>query len=411
MDVKRVVIDSQVCVLAYDMYGNKVIEEHIQPSCSCLLSISFSRDPNQRFDHYMLLAHQGGSFEGTANTKPGRNRSVPDTLIVSKLVETQARDYVIMTDAGIVLNDAATSTLRTQLLWVSALMMIVSLIYTLLFSHKISDPMAQMNEAAKKLAAGDYGVSFKSSGYREVTELAQTLNYAASELSKVELLRRELIANVSHDLRTPLTLITGYAEMIRDIPDEVTAENIQVIIDEANRLTGLVGDLLDLSRLQAGAQSLNREVFSLTGFISGIIMRYEAFTDKNGFVIEFNHDRDVPVYADRAMTGQVVYNLINNAINYSGESRRIIVNQRTGPGRVRLEVVDFGVGIPKEQIAHIWDRYYKVEGGHVRAQVGSGLGLSIVKNVLEMHSADFGVESDEGQGSTFWFEMDIEQDG
>ena len=153
-------------------------------------------------------------------------------------------------------------------------------------------------------------------GYLEIEELSNTLNYAAKELSKVESLRRELIANMSHDLRTPLTMISGYGEVMRDIPGENTAENVQIIIDETKRLTNLVNDMLDLSKLQAGAQEINSSSFNITEEIEHIIARYDKLLTNKDFTIQFQYDKPVFVKADIIKINQVIYNLINNAINY-----------------------------------------------------------------------------------------------
>jgi signal transduction histidine kinase len=289
------------------------------------------------------------------------------------------------------------------------LMLVVAMTIASYISRSISKPLSQMNEAAQLLAKGNYEVSFHAEGFSEVAELSSSLNYAASELSKVESLRKELIANVSHDLRTPLTMITGYAEIIRDIPDENTPENVQIIIDEANRLSLLVNDLLDLSKIQAGAQSLTLSRFSLTEMIDQILTRYNALVESQGYTIKFtNKVQDaVMVSADETKLNQVVYNLVNNALNYSGIDKAVeITLSLTAEGKVRIEVIDNGPGIAEEMIPYIWERYYKVDkGGHLRAEIGTGLGLSIVKTILEMHSASFGVNSTLGEGSTFWFEL------
>lgn len=152
-------------------------------------------------------------------------------------------------------------------------------------------------------------------------ELAATLNYAAAELSKVEDLRRELIANVSHDLRTPLTMISGYAEVMRDIPGENTPENVQIVIDEANRLTGIVNDLLDLSKLQAGALTLTVSEFNLTEDIRNTLHRYDKLAD---FSFPFTYDRTVYVCADQLKISQVLYNLVNNASTIRAGTRPCI---------------------------------------------------------------------------------------
>ena len=231
-----------------------------------------------------------------------------------------------------------------------------------------------------------------------------SLNVAAVELSKVETLRRDLIANVSHDLRTPLTMITGYAEVMRDLPGENTPENVQIIIDEATRLTTLVNDLLDLSKLQSGTVTLAPTSFSLTECIRTILHRYDKLID---YQFDFQYDRDVEVIADELKITQVVYNLINNAVTYTGEDKKITLRQLVMEDRVRIEVSDTGEGIPEDKLQDIWERYDKVDKEHKRAQVGTGLGLSIVKTVIDLHGGTYGVQSALGQGSTFWFELPL----
>ena len=257
------------------------------------------------------------------------------------------------------------------------------------------------------MAKGKYDITFPNNGYREIAELGDTLNYAATELSKTEELRRELIANVSHDLRTPLTMITGYGEVMRDLPGENTPENVQIIIDEAKRLTDLVNDMLDISKLQSGTQTLKLERFSLTETIQDTMLRYHKLTEHDGYQISFLYRENVFVTADQLRISQVVYNLINNAIVYTGEDKKIEVSQTVYDDKVRISVTDTGEGIEQDMLPLIWDRYYKVDKTHKRAVVGTGLGLSIVKSTVELHGGTCGVTSQKGVGSTFWFELKI----
>ena len=269
-----------------------------------------------------------------------------------------------------------------------------------------SQPIIKINRSAKALGSGNYQVTFDENGYQEISELARALNYAARELSKVENLQRELIANISHDLRTPLTMITGYSEVMRDLPGENTPENVQVIIDEAKRLTTLVNDVLDISKLQSGTQTLHRTDFSLTESIRKILERYTKLVD---YDISFLAEQDVWVYADELKISQVIYNLINNAITHTGPDKKVTITQTLlsgSPQRVRIAVTDTGEGLEEDKLQDIWERYYKVDKTHKRAQVGTGLGLSIVKTVLDLHGgASYGVDSTLGHGSTFWFEL------
>lgn len=300
--------------------------------------------------------------------------------------------------------DATVNTLRVQLLYLTVIMLVLALLLALFLSKRISKPIIHINESAKILGTGNYNVTFDESGYKEIEELARTMNYAAKELSKTEALRQELIANISHDLRTPLTMITGYSEVMRDLPGENTPENVQIIIDEAMRLTTLVNDVLDLSKLQSGTQPMNRSDFNLTNSVRTILQRYAKLTD---YDITFEADRDVAVNADELKISQVLYNLVNNAITYTGSDKKVEIKQVVTDGKVRISVRDTGEGIPQDKLNDIWDRYYKVDKAHKRAQIGTGLGLSIVKSILDMHGGAYGVQSQEGVGSVFWFELSV----
>lgn len=304
--------------------------------------------------------------------------------------------------------NATVETLRIQLAYISVIMLILSVIMAFLISKWVSKPIEQLNESARKLGQGDYEVTFLSGGYSEISELAVTLDHAAKELAKTNNLRRELIANVSHDLRTPLTLISGYSEMIRDLPNENKPENMQVIIDESNRLISLVNNLLDLSQLESGTVGMNFVTFDLTEETKKIIHRFSQLRDQEGYSIPFEPDQNLQVYADPERIAQVIYNFLINALTHTGEDKLVTVRQTIKDGKVLLEVVDTGIGIEPENTKDIWERYYKVDKVHKRSEMGTGLGLSIVKSILDQHpGVEYGVESEPGQGSTFWFSLPI----
>ena len=345
------------------------------------------------------------------NDEYGRPVRIPTKnirLVYISLAETANHErYMILLDTSMQPLDSTVETLATQYIWISAITLIVAVITVLLLYRRISKPLIRMNESAKLLAQGKYDVEFSGAGYRETRELAATLNYASHELSRLDSLQKELIANISHDLRTPLTMIKGYGEVMRDLPGENTPENIQVIIDETTRLSELVNDLLDLSRIQSGTTITALTVCDLTAAVREVLHRYDTLTKHNGYYIDFEADCTAYVEADRGMLLQVLYNLINNAINYTGEDKRVTVTQTVIEGRVRISVRDTGAGISPEEMPLIWDRYYKVDKVHRRAMIGTGLGLSIVKGILEKHGAAYGVNSTLGAGSTFWFELPV----
>ncbi len=317
--------------------------------------------------------------------------------------------YLILLNSELEPLNATVQTLKTQFWMIAFILLWGALILAALISRNISDPIKKMNKAAKRLATGRYDADFRAEGYREVAELSESLTHASEQLAQNDTLQKELIANISHDLRTPLTMIKGYSEVMRDIPDENTPENVQVIIDETERLAELVSDLLDLSKLQAGTRAPALEELDLTALIRATMFRFDKLMRQDGYRVEFEADCSVTVRADRTMLLQVIYNLTSNAVNYTGEDKLVRLTQAlSGDGRrVRVSVTDSGAGIPPEQIPLIWDRYYKVDKVHRRAMIGTGLGLSIVKQILEAHHTTYGVESKLGEGSTFWFELPV----
>lgn len=352
----------------------------------------------------------GGFFEGNFRGEPPRmDTEGAQILVCAQIIQSQSGEHLAVLKSRMTPVTSTVDTLRIQLLIITALLVVFAVIFAATVSSKISKPIAKTNEGAKELARQNYNVHFEAEGCKEICELSETLNIAATELSAVDNLRRELIANISHDLRTPLTMISGYAEVMRDIPGENTGENLQVIIDESRHLSQLVSDLLDLSKLEAQNVPLSVEEFCLTDCIREIFSRYAKLISQQSFVLEFVCDEDVWVQGDRLRLGQVIYNLINNAINYAGEDKTVIVRQIVSSNKVKIEVEDHGKGIEKEDLQYIWDRYYRVDKEHKSAVVGTGLGLSIVKNILLLHKARFGVKSALGRGSTFWFELEVSE--
>jgi len=341
------------------------------------------------------------------NVPPPTDNQMTSLIFCRQVTLDNGTSAVILLNTMLSPVTATVDTLRIQLIYVSLILIALSLGLALFLSRRIARPIVQINEQSKQMAAGDYSVRFGAGDYREIGELAETLNHTVVELGRVETLRRELIANISHDLRTPLTMIRGYAEVMRDLPGENNPENVQVIIDESNRLTSLVNSILDLSKLQSGASQFEPTDFDLTCSIRDIIGRISKLTEAEGYQITFTADERVEVHADASRIEQVVYNFLTNAIHYTGPDHQIEVRQVIRAGWVRIEVVDHGEGIPADQLPYIWERYYKSDKLHRRAVMGNGLGLSIVKSILEQHDARFGVESQPGEGSTFWFELPI----
>ena len=262
------------------------------------------------------------------HTPPMDKLNTKGVVYTSLFDDNSNNNYMLIITSQSSPVDSVVNTLRYQLVTVTFVLLFIGVFIAIVAARKISKPITDTTKSALKLANKDYDVQFNSTGYLEVTELNNTLNYAATELKKVDSLQRELIANISHDLRTPLTMITGYGEVMRDLPGENTPENIQIIIDEANRLNMLVTDLLDISKLQSGATEINREVFSITTLIKEMFQRYNKLKEQEGYTLDFEYDEDIYVNADYSKISQVVYNRVNNAINYSRQTNILLfVNQ------------------------------------------------------------------------------------
>ena len=414
-EVNRLTRQDMICVHIVRADGTPMLTSGNQPSCIlhmlltdqvALLFRQAEEGGGTVLENYQLL-ELSPAMQGKASALNASTEQLLYGILTTRGEGENAESVMVMVDATITPINTTVETLRAQLVIITLIMTAFSVLLVLLLSSMISRPITRITDSAKQLATGDYTTRFTGGSYREVTELADTLNYASRELSKVERLRQEFIANVSHDLRTPLTMISGYAEVMRDLPGENTPENVQIIIDEAHRLTDLVNDLLDLSRLQSGAQQPQPEPLNLTELIRGIMGRYAKLVLHDGYSITLEAEQDAMVMADRLRMTQVLYNLINNAINYAGSDRAVLVRQTLSGVAVRVEVIDHGEGIPAESLPYVWDRYYKVDKNHRRSAVGAGLGLSIVKGVLEAHGAEYGVESTVGKGSDFWFRLPL----
>ena len=302
------------------------------------------------------------------------------------------------------------SLLKKQLIIITIVVLALAFLIAYTISKMIANPIEKITKESKKISKGNYDVKFDTkTDIKEITELENTLNEMAEELSKTETLRRELLANVSHDLKTPLTLIKANSEMVKDITynnKEKRNNNLNTIINEVDRLNLLVEDILDLSRMQSNSMKLEKSKFNLNTVIKSIVDRF-SILEKDGYNIIYD-GFDINVFADKKRIEQVIYNLLNNAINYTGDNKKVYINLKKENSKLRVEIKDTGKGIDKKDIDYIWDKYYKVDKKYKRVSYGTGLGLSIVKNILILHNFNYGVNTS-NRGTKFYFDIDIEK--
>ena len=294
------------------------------------------------------------------------------------------------------------SILRVQLLWVTVLSLALSFAIAWLLAKRFSVPVDQLSLKARALAGESESAEFQKGFCRELDALSDTLDQTADELREARDYQRELLANVSHDLRTPLTMIKGYAEMVRDISwedEQQRTADTGVILREADRLTSLVNEILEYSSLQACAGAKNFIPLELGALVKRTAAQFEPLLAQNGGHIETEIDGDCVVNGDPALLERAAWNLIDNAVRHAGKDKTVIITVRKTDD-VCFAVQDHGAGIDEAELPHIWERYYT---SRQRGNTGvSGLGLAIVRQIAELHGAQVGVESRRGEGSRFW---------
>lgn len=306
-------------------------------------------------------------------------------------------------------DQATIRIVKNMLLYITFILLALACLLAYALSRRITSPIDNLTKSAKELSHGNYNVRFDGAAFTETKELARALNKASYEMEKTDYYQREILANVSHDLKTPLTMIRSYAEKIIDIsgdnPEKRNAD-LQIIISETERLNRLVSDMLSVSNLQSNNVEMHMETFDLAEAASEVYDSFMVLASSQGYDIHFHPCKAAFVRGDKSRIMQVMNNFVSNAAKYSGDDKFIDIRLVKGNRKVTFHCVDHGVGIPSDEQAHVWDKYYRTSANHERDIEGTGLGLSISKSILNLHSAKYGVKSEEGKGSDFWFEMD-----
>ncbi|MEB1808608.1 MAG: cell wall metabolism sensor histidine kinase WalK [Bacillaceae bacterium] len=276
-------------------------------------------------------------------------------------------------------------------------------------SRKITAPLRHMNDIAMQYAKGDFSQNVEVKSEDEVGQLGATFNFMAKELDRLEQMRKDFVANVSHDLRSPLTSIKGFLVALTDgtIPKERTNHYYSIMKNETDRLIKLVNDLLSLTQLEAGQISLHPTTYNLSEQIRLTVAKMEPELMKKQIEVEIVGDKeDISVYADHDRIEQVLVNLMQNAIYYSPQKSKIRIVLTSRNGKVSILIEDTGEGIPDDELEHIWDRFYKTDKARSK-KVGTGIGLSIVKSIIDLHESSITVQSDVGKGTKFEFTLPI----
>jgi signal transduction histidine kinase len=290
---------------------------------------------------------------------------------------------------------------------------LISLTITGLFAYYISKritaPLREMNRVALHIARGQFDQRVKIKTRDEMGELGETLNYMAQELAGLDQLRKDFVANVSHDLRSPLTSIHGFVRAFLDdtIPDERKLHYFTIMDEQTGRMIKLVNDLLDMARIEAGQLEVRSVNCNLSELVRLIVARMEAEFVKKQVNVELISEgaEDIYVFADPDRIDQVIVNLVQNAIQFSSPDSSVEVILKKEE-QAAVSIRDYGTGIRQEDIESIWERFYKADRARTK-KAGIGLGLSIVKHILDLHQSPIHVESEVGNGTIFTFTLPI----
>ncbi len=351
---------------------------------------------------------EGGTFLDKTHFSHGESLAYARPILAA---DGSVLGHVLVTSTAELRGGLMNATLRSVAvagLWI----MLASLIAIYFITERIISPLREMSRAAKKLMVGQFDVRVRVHGRDEVAELAVAFNQMASELENLDRMRSSFVANVSHDLRTPMTTISGFIDGILDgvIPPEEHAHYLHVVSDEVRRLSRLVTALLDVSRLQAGDRRFDMQPFDICEMGRQILISFEQKIDARHLDVEFDCTDDrMYVLADRDAIHQILYNICDNAVKFSYEGGTLRMSfdwiEVKGLRKARVRVYNEGVGIPDEDRPFIFERFYKSDKSRSLDKTGVGLGMFIAKTIINAHNETISVSGEYGRSCEFTFTL------
>lgn len=405
----QLIVDNNLCAMIVNDQGSVIYTgDSLGASCAFNQSVTVDDQTFVPIQEAMILNDLTRSNVGELNMTLTNTKTQQEMIIYGKLIKDNLSNYYLYINSPLEPYDSLIRFFANQYLFYMLIIAIISVVLATFLSNKLTGPIVNMKKSADILATGNYDVHFDNSYYNELNDLANTLNDATSKLSKVDELRKDLIANVSHDIKTPLTMVKAYAEMIMDISGDnkqKREEHLNVIIGEVDYLDHLVSDMSELSKLQSGNYILQQANFDIVKVIKEILNIYQVLINDQHIDCKYIGDDSVIVYADEIKIKQVIQNFVSNAIKHTQDDAKLIIKVIKLDDAIRVEVIDNGQGIKEDELPYIWDRYYKIDKSFRRNQQSSGLGLAIVKAILDAHGASYGVISEQGKGSCFYFEL------
>jgi signal transduction histidine kinase len=298
-----------------------------------------------------------------------------------------------------------------QLLVAGALAAGAALLFARWFARGMTQPLRDMAAAARRMEVGDYQVRVRTSSRDEVGQLAHAFNRMSEELARLEESRRDLVANVSHELKTPITAIRAHIENLLDGVEQPDPHTLQVMLAQTERLGRLVEQLLDLSKLESGEVPLQRSDVPLAPIVYRVVSEIEVTRAGKGVRIEQEIPGDLPpLDADAERVHQVLFNLVDNAVRFVPDGGEVTIAAHRHNGDVEISVTDNGIGIPREHLPRLFERFYRGDTARSRDDGGTGIGLAIARSVVEAHGGTIRAQSEPGRGSVFSFDLPVSTD-
>jgi signal transduction histidine kinase len=295
-----------------------------------------------------------------------------------------------------------------QFMVAGAIAAVIALVLARWLARGMTQPLRDMATAARRMETGDYSTRVYTSSRDEVGQLAAAFNRMSQELDNLEASRRDLVANVSHELKTPITAIRAHLENLLDGIEEPNPDTIEVMLAQSDRLGRLVEQLLDLSKLESGEVTLRREPVELEPLVSQVMSEIGVASADRRVEVRSDIPHDLPaIEADAERVHQVLFNLVDNAVRFTPEGGEVRIEAHRHNGSVEVRVADTGMGIPAEALPRLFERFYRVDTARTREDGGTGIGLAIARSVVEAHGGTIHAESEPGRGSVFTFDLPI----
>jgi signal transduction histidine kinase len=295
-----------------------------------------------------------------------------------------------------------------QFLTAGAIAAGIALVMARWLARGMTQPLRDMAAAARRMETGDYSTRVYTTSRDEVGQLATAFNRMSQELENLETSRRDLVANVSHELKTPITAIRAHLENLLDGVEQPNSEILQIMLAQSERLGRLVEQLLDLSKLESGEVPLRREEVPLAPVVRQVLSEIDVARAGRSITLSSDVSDDLPpIDADRERVHQVLFNLVDNAVRFTPDGGAVRIEAHRHNGSVEVSVADTGVGIPPEALPRLFERFYRVDPARARGDGGTGIGLAIARSVVEAHGGTITAESEPGHGSIFSFDLPV----